>query len=111
VNPRGRTPAIAVELDDLVFDLDCSAEAQLDNTHCMLEQFAQIFRDGRVDHEDTGRVLSVLRRTKVEHQLNGEQSAGMKAVRRLLNPILALVATLRAKNQELEAASPKGVAP
>ena len=108
MKPNGRPPTAVAQLDDLVFDLDCSAEAQVDNTEDMLEIFVEIFQDGVVDHEDTPRVHAALRRTKIEHQLNHEQSRDMKLIRRLLNPFFELVASLRAKNQKLEAATTRG---
>jgi hypothetical protein len=99
VNPRGPTPHAVAQVDDLVFDLHCSADAQVDNTHAMLAQFPAIFRDGRVGDEDTDEILFLLKHARLEHRWNAEQLSGMKLLRALVNPLFELVATLRSQMQ------------
>jgi hypothetical protein len=109
MRPKGPTPHVVVELDDLVFDLDCLAEAQVDNTGEILRDFLEVFRDRRVDDSDTPRILSALRKTKVEHRWNNEQSVGMKGVRRLVSPLFELVRSLRSQLQFTRQQMARGV--
>ncbi len=108
MNPRGPIPHAQAELDDLVFDLDCSADAQVDNTTDMLEVFCSIFSDGRVDDGDEPYVRSLLTRTKVEHRMNTEQCDGMQDVRRMVGPVFELLASLRGQLQQSRQHSVKG---
>lgn len=103
MKPHGRTPAEVAKLDDQVFDLDCLAEAQVENTGSMLGHFAAICGDGRLDDEDLPEFASLLRRTRLEHRWNAEQSAGMKQVRRMLNPLFEIVKRLRGRLEATKA--------
>ncbi|MBN1319381.1 MAG: hypothetical protein JXA87_00935 [Thermoleophilia bacterium] len=108
MNPRGPIPSAQADLDDQVFDLHCSADAQVDNTGDMLVVFAEIYRDGRLDDFDDRSVRVLLARTKVEHRLNREQLEGMGCLRRLLNPIFELVTAIRGENQRLRQQAVRG---
>lgn len=99
MNPRGPIPQVQSKLDDLVLDMDCSAEAQVDNTKVILGCFAQVLRDGRVSESDLPYIAAALRHTRLEHRMNQEQSRDVKSVRQLVNPLFQLITSLRAQQQ------------
>lgn len=101
----GVRPRALTSLDDVVFDAQCSADAQATNTADMLERFQAIFADGQVDDRDTEHVLYLFRHARLENHWNEEQCSALTAARTYTNQVVRLVGDYRTRLQRSKKAA------
>ena len=97
--PVGALPASLVHLDDTLLEAQMCADSQEQNTAQMLQAFARILADGRIDHHDADEVLYVRRHVALEHELNREQNSLLRWARWATNNVTDVVQDLRARLQ------------
>lgn len=102
MNARGRIPAEMTEADDLVFELHCNADGQVLNTQELLAYMDAADDDGVIDPEEW---RFIWRHVALEARWNGEALETCKRLRRCMNELGGLVASLRARIQGMKKAA------
>lgn len=102
MRPRGCPPQALTTADDLVFELHCNADCQVVNTTQLLEFMDAADDDGTIDPEEW---RYIRRHVALEARWNGEALQTCKKLRRCMNELGGLVASLRARIQGMKKAA------
>lgn len=102
MNPRGKTPGPQAQLDDALFELQCSADCQVVNTKHLLEYMDEADDDGVISSDEWAYIT---RHVRLEHRWNNESNTGLRSLRDLANGFFALFRSLRGQMQGIKKAA------